>query len=219
MPIYKFDSRPEILNELDFKDQDQDGFQKFRILDIGCGEGDFINNLTSLGHETWGIEPVKKFANIAKSKVTNLISKPIEEAIIEVKDEYFDYIFFNDVIEHLVDPENILTLIKPKLKPNGLLVSSIPNVRYIDNLKNLLIKKDWEYTDSGILDESHLRFFTEKSILRMWDKLDYNVIKFLGINKMPNHKLHKFYNFMKLAGLNIDQEDILYLQFLSIVKK
>ena len=73
--------------------------------------------------------------------------------------------------------------IKKIMKDNGCLVASIPNVRYWVNLFRLLIEKDWKYREAGILDKTHLRFFTEKSIKRTLEKHDFVLEKFQGINR------------------------------------
>jgi 2-polyprenyl-3-methyl-5-hydroxy-6-metoxy-1,4-benzoquinol methylase len=203
---YYLGQRPEILTEF-LKINKQD---KLVALDIGCGKGGFLkslqDNINSV--ELWGVEP-----NIVKSdfEEINFINNSIEEALKELPDNYFDVIFMNDVIEHLADPEIILKEVKLKLKPNGYLVSSIPNVRFIKNLKHILINKDFKYEDSGIRDYTHLRFFTQKSINNMFNQLGLEIVLSKGINPFRS----------KLLGIPlsvINQKDIIYLQFLTICK-
>lgn len=213
MPIYNFDSRPEVFKELDLINH-----PPVNILDVGCGEGDFIMHFHEYNSNIWAIEPVEKFAKIASSKVNKLICQPVEEAIKELPDGYFDYIFFNDVLEHLYDPEEILLQIKSKLKPDGFIVTSIPNVRFFQNLKEVLVKQDWEYKDQGILDDTHIRFFTQKSILRMWDKLNFKIIKFKGINRMNFSPFNKFYMLLKILSKGKSNEDTRYLNFVTIMQ-
>lgn len=97
--------------------------------------------------------------------------------------QQFDCVVFNDVLEHLVDPWEALGASINLLSPSGCIVSSIPNVRYYKVLKQLLFKKDWRYVEAGILDRTHLRFFTEKSILRLFHTCGYRVDVIKGINK------------------------------------
>lgn len=87
----------------------------------------------------------------------------------------------NDVIEHMVDHDEFLQSVKKNLKKDAYLVGSIPNVRYIANLFEILIKKDWEYKNEGILDETHLRFFTEKSLKRTIKENGFAIEQFQGI--------------------------------------
>ena len=88
----------------------------------------------------------------------------------------------------MADEDWFLTTIKTKMKRKSIMVGSIPNVRYIDNLLHLIIRKDWRYLDSGILDRTHLRFFTEKSLKRCFDSNGYDVLSFYGINGFPKDK-------------------------------
>jgi hypothetical protein len=74
-------------------------------------------------------------------------------------------------------------MIKKKMKKDSCLIGSIPNVRYITNLIKLLVFKDWRYENLGILDKTHLRFFTQKSLIRMFHNNSFYIEKFSGINK------------------------------------
>ena len=94
----------------------------------------------------------------------------------------FDVVVCNDVIEHMADHDKFLRDIKGKLAFNGCLVGSVPNVRYFGNLFKLLAKKDWKYEDQGVLDRTHLRFFTEKSLSRTFCDNGYIVNELRGIN-------------------------------------
>lgn len=152
-----------------------------KVLEVGCGAGNFRKNLV-LKNEYWGIEPVEVVASHAMSQLDNVLIGSYENVYSQIPDNYFDLIICNDVIEHMVDYDYFFESIKSKMKKNGVLIASIPNVRYISNLFYLLIKKDWKYTDSGILDKLHLRFFTKKSILRIVIGNGWIVEKIFGIN-------------------------------------
>jgi hypothetical protein len=76
----------------------------------------------------------------------------------------------------------VLGDIKRTLSPGGYIVASIPNIRVYENMKRLLIRKEWEYTEHGIMDKRHLRFFTKKSIRRMFERCGYQIVTIEGIN-------------------------------------
>ena len=137
----------------------------FTVLEIGCGEGRFRDNLDQK-HEYWGVEPVESVARIAQRTLDKVFVGTYQELAEEIPNNYFDLVICNDVIEHMPDHDRFLQSIQEKLKRDGFLVGSVPNVRYIWNLWNLLVKKDWEYKDAGTLDRTHLRFFTKKSLTR-----------------------------------------------------
>ena len=80
----------------------------------------------------------------------------------------FDLILCLDVLEHLIDPWSVIKkLIYENLREGGTLIACIPNVRYYNVLLPLLLKKEWKYQETGVLDRTHLRFFTKKTILEL----------------------------------------------------
>jgi 2-polyprenyl-3-methyl-5-hydroxy-6-metoxy-1,4-benzoquinol methylase len=185
------------------------------ILDIGCGSGNFGNLLKERGENVnvWGVELNAKVAQLASKKLDKIIVGDIEKCIPEIPDSFFDCITFNDSLEHMIDPFNVLLKIKSKLTEKGVVVSSIPNVRYYNNLRDLLFYRQWEYVDDGILDRTHLRFFTDKSIVNMYNRLGYNIQLMQGINKSKKNKVRRL---VKLSFGWLD--DIQYLQFVTRAK-
>lgn len=152
-----------------------------RILEIGCGAGYFRENI-SFDCEYWGVEPVPAVAKEAERRLYRVLTGTFKQVFDELPDGYFDCVVCNDVIEHMGDEAEFLQLIKKKIKPGAFLVGSIPNVRHISNLKRLLIDRDWEYADGGILDRTHLRFFTQKSLARTFGANGYEICELQGIN-------------------------------------
>jgi trans-aconitate methyltransferase len=180
------------------------------FLDVGCGSGNFgamLKNRFS-GATVWGSELNSRIAAQAAEQLDKVIAGDINAAVAELPDKFFDCITFNDSLEHLADPFGLLAQIKSKLSDRGVVVSSIPNVRYFDNLRDLLFKKQWKYVDAGVLDRTHLRFFTQQSIIDMYQELGYRIEAMAGINRTGNKKARA------LARLSFGWlDDILYLQF------
>ena len=184
------------------------------ILDIGCSQGDFLKLVKEqTGAETWGIEVVTEIAEEAINKIDHVLVGKIEELINSIPNGYFDCISFNDVLEHLIEPIDVLKMMRFKLSENGIIIASIPNVRYFFNLRDLLIYKDWHYTDSGILDSTHIRFFTQKSMKRLFEEAGYIIIRQKGINKINSWKF-KLFNSLTFGFFT----DTKYLQFVCIAK-
>ena len=185
--------------------------QYSKVLEIGCGEGVFRQNL-SQDSEFWGVEPDRASAKVAAKKIETVLIGTYEEMYDDIPNDYFDLVICNDVIEHLVDHDVFFQSIKKKLTKDGCLVASIPNVRYIKNLNELLVKKDWEYKSDGILDRTHLRFFTEKSLRRTIIDNGFVVDKFMGINpyKKKGFGVRRFlYN----LAISLLGADLRYMQF------
>ena len=154
-----------------------------RILEVGCGEGQFGWRLKEgTQREVWGVEVVAAAARVAEQRLDKVLSGDISALIDDLPASYFDVVVFNDVLEHLIDPDDILARIKPHLSERGVVVSSIPNIRFFPTFYDLLVHGRWEYEESGILDRTHLRFFTIQSIRAMYERLGYEVLRHEGIN-------------------------------------
>lgn len=185
-----------------------------RILEVGCGEGVFSEMLKKkFSAEVWGIELDQKVALTAKNRLDKILCGNAEFLFKDLPHNYFDCIFFNDVLEHLIDPYSVLLKSKSILSRNGVVICSIPNVRYFDNLVKLMIKKQWKYEDEGTLDKTHYRFFTKNSILDMFDELDYEILKIDGIRPINGWKF-SLLNVLSLGYLG----DTKYLQYACTVK-
>jgi 2-polyprenyl-3-methyl-5-hydroxy-6-metoxy-1,4-benzoquinol methylase len=152
-----------------------------RVLEVGCGAGVFLSQLSARGAlETWGIDLISQSELIFQPDF--YLEGPIEDSISKLSAGAFDCIVLNDVLEHLVDPLNVLSHLTPLLSPNGRIVGSIPNVLHWSVLIALLVKRDWKYEDFGVLDKTHLRFFTRKSIVRMFEDAGLQIERMVGIN-------------------------------------
>jgi 2-polyprenyl-3-methyl-5-hydroxy-6-metoxy-1,4-benzoquinol methylase len=154
-----------------------------KLLDVGCGEGKFSGMIKQeRGIEAWGIEPDKNAAKKAGRVLDRVINSGFSGAAGRLPAGYFDCVVFNDILEHLQDPYSAVREIKSRIADNGVVVCSLPNVLHISVLRRLLWNKDWKYEDFGVLDITHLRFFTKKSMVRMFTEQGYEVISIKGIN-------------------------------------
>ena len=184
-------------------------------LEIGCSEGRFSTLIKERNNaEVWGVEMNSDASLVAEKVLHKVINKDFFAALPLLPLNYFDCIIFNDVLEHFTEPLDVLKEVKKHLNPEGVIVSSIPNVRFVGNLVDLLIKKDWEYKEEGgILDATHYRFFTKKSIIRLYNQAGFEVVKIKGINPTGSIKV-KLLNLLTFGFTN----DIQYLEFASVAK-
>lgn len=189
-----------------------------RVLEIGCGNGVFKQNLTHPPQEYWGIELDPYAAAVAEKSLTKVLVGDVFHSLSSVPDNYFDLVICNDVIEHLPSEVAFFNAIKPKMTSHGYLVGSIPNFRHVSNLYEILIQKDWEYKDAGLLDKTHLRFFTEKSLCRAFLAASFDIEEMVGINdiKVSTGRWNKKFQKMMVKVLG---QDTKYLQFGFRVKK
>ena len=185
-----------------------------RLLEVGCGEGNFAAAIkASRGCETWGADLSPTAAAIAAKRLDRVLCGDFASVLGQLPASCFDCVVFNDVLEHLSDPFSALVGIQTCLAPGGVVVASIPNVRHISAFKCYVMHADWKYEDVGVLDKTHLRFFTKKSIVRMFESLGYVLERIEGINASPSWKL-KVANALLLGALS----DVRYLQFACVAR-
>lgn len=117
-----------------------------RILEVGCGEGEFSANLkTERSVHVTGIEPFGAAARVASSRLDRPLEVDVNAGILELQGQQFDCIVCNDVLEHLVDPWDTLRRLRPLIAPGGALVASLPNMRFMPVLKDFVLKGEWRY--------------------------------------------------------------------------
>jgi SAM-dependent methyltransferase len=190
-----------------------------KVLEVGCGEGAFRKHFSD-DVEYVGVEPNAKSAKMASSVFSTVFVGTIESAECNLPNNYYELAVANDVIEHSVDHNEFLRIVRAKLKHKSHFIGSIPNIRSFESLYNLLIRKDWKYTESGVLDYTHLRYFTKLSLERTLEDAGFIDISVRPINKiLPNGKLR----FLKAIIINLLQlflgPDIGYAQLAFSCRK
>ena len=185
-----------------------------RVLEVGCGAGRFGAEVKrQLSAEVWGIELEPDIARQAATRLDEVRVGDAREEIQRLPSAHFDCVVMNDVLEHVVDPCSVIHDVRRTLTPNGVIVCSIPNVRYWRVLAGLLFDKDWRYATAGVLDATHLRFFTERSIRRMLHELDYEILELRGINETRKRKV-RLLRRLSFGWLS----DIVYLEHACIAR-
>lgn len=160
------------------------------VLDVGCSTGRFCAVIKRARPETtvWGIEPHTEAAEQARSHADHVITGLFPEDL-PADAPKFDAVFFNDVLEHLVDPWDILARTRPLLSGRGVVVASIPNARYWELLFELVFRRNFQYTEAGILDRTHLRFFTKSTMEQLFSSSGYEIELCQPINSATSWKV------------------------------
>jgi 2-polyprenyl-3-methyl-5-hydroxy-6-metoxy-1,4-benzoquinol methylase len=146
-----------------------------RLLEIGCGDGNFGRMMRARGHTVAGVELVPEAAERARQNLDEVVCGDVESMTLPWREASFDALIFADVLEHMVDPWRILGNLAKLLRPGGIAVASIPNVQNHRVVRDLLRGK-WEYTDSGLMDRGHMRFFTWREIVRLFNGAGLDVV-------------------------------------------
>lgn len=152
---------------IDMIQEEQDSC--FSVLEIGCGCG------TTLSHIKWqypnarvcGVELSEKAVALGRN-LAELMVGNIETMELPYIQQSFDYILCGDVLEHLHEPEKVIAKLRKYLKPSGKFIACIPNIANITVITPLLHGK-FVYKEAGLLDRTHIHFFTRKSIEELFD--------------------------------------------------
>lgn len=177
-----------------------------RVLEVGCAEGLLGESLKQQGlaAEVTGIELFPDAARVAETRLDRVICGDIESMDRDgmgLEPGSFDCIICGDVLEHLRDPWAVLSWLASRLKPGGKLIASIPNVRYWSVVFPLLFRGEWRYQSQGILDRTHLRFFTKTTAMQLLEQSGLTVTQSEPMLYRKIDRAGMFLSFGLLAGL------------------
>jgi SAM-dependent methyltransferase len=142
-----------------------------RVLEIGCGSGATLSYLKATGQAGWtaGVELFPEAAAEARQRLDYLVEGNIETMDLDLEPGSIDAILCLDVLEHLFDPWAVVRKLDRLLRPGGVLIASIPNVRHVQVLVPLLLRGRWDYVDAGLLDRTHVRFFVRSTAIDLME--------------------------------------------------
>ena len=147
-----------------------------KILEIGCSSGYFSEILRSHGMYVYGVEPFSTDAfnnNHVDSFYNGAVELFCAEKYRELQSS-FDVIVLGDVIEHLAEPESVLKSLSGFLKKDGVFVASVPNITH-KGIQNMIKDGQWIYQKYGLLDSTHIRFFSWRSLRELFIKVGFGV--------------------------------------------
>jgi O-antigen biosynthesis protein len=141
-----------------------------RVLDVGCATGDLARVLAERGCGVTGIEIDPEAARHAEKLCERVVVGDVEDLDLSemLRDEAFDVIVFGDTLEHFKNPLRTLDRLKPFLRSEGYMVASIPNVAH-GSVRLALMQGKFRYSSLGLLDNTHLRFFTRDSVEQLFE--------------------------------------------------
>jgi O-antigen biosynthesis protein len=149
-----------------------------RVLELGPATGYMTEMLRANGCSVVGIEIDPDMALSAERFCERVIVGDLDELDLETElaGEHFDVIVAADVLEHLKDPLGVLWRLRPLLSPEGFFVVSLPNVAHA-GVRLALLQGRFEYRELGLLDNTHLRFFTHDSVMKLFDQAELAVVE------------------------------------------
>ncbi|WP_137938077.1 glycosyltransferase [Chitinivorax sp. B] len=151
------------------------------VLDIGCAAGGTGRVLKQLypDAQVWGIETNRAAAEVAATRLDRVLVGKFEEFDLEregITKGSLDGVIVADVLEHMYNPWKVMETLRPYLSPRAQVIASIPNVRNLA-LMNDLANGHWKYEALGLLDITHIRFFTYKEVERFFRETGYRVVR------------------------------------------
>lgn len=197
----------------------KDKNESINVLDVGCGTGAtllYIKNLYKNAN-LYGIEIGKISSKIANA-YANVINEDIEQVNLQLQYEenFFDYIILGDILEHLENPWKLLKNLKLYLKKDGYILASIPNIMHISVIREI-INGSFTYQEAGILDKTHLRFFTLSEIYKLFDTANLQVEGAYHLQYyIPNPEEENL--IQKLCEITSEENRMQYLSVQYIVK-
>lgn len=148
-----------------------------RVLEVGSSSGYMTKEFAKAGCNVDVVESSGNAAKLAGKSARRVFVGSIEDQIVQqkIKDRY-DFIICADVLEHLIDPEKVLLFLKKKLREGGKIIISLPNIAFWDARMELL-KGKFDYQESGLMDKTHLRFYTYNGFIKTLKSLGFKIIQ------------------------------------------
>lgn len=191
-----------------------------QVLDLGCATGSLGLAIKQVypGARVVGVELMEEMAAVARTHLDEVHVGDIEAGglLDRLPQGTFDLIICADVLEHLRDPWETLRKLKKLLTPEGRLIASLPNVRHLDTLFHLVVLGNWPHRDRGIHDRTHLRFFTRRTMKKLFEDSGFAIDKIetnYRIIERP-HPLNSIARFLALPGI----AGFLAFQYLVVVR-
>ncbi len=214
-PEYYMNTRRELVEMIDHPKN-----SSIDVLEIGAGLGSTLARVQYLYPNAMvhGLEIVEKVADFA-SKYVDMRCCNIETFCFG-KDEKYDYVICGDVLEHLVDPYSVVNKIREVLKPGGCIIASIPNILNADVIYELL-HGNFTYQDAGILDRTHLRFFTQNEVVKLFEERGFKITRIIGSsNPAESTSAHKefFDKLLSIEGV-VDKSQFEVIQYMLCAEK
>lgn len=187
-----------------------------RLLEIGAGSCNTLvyakENLYA--SSVFGIElcTIEK-SNQENNLLDGLIIGDVEKITMPYEEKYFDVIICGDVLEHLQNPYEMVNKLRFFLKDNGVLIVSLPNFRKFSVLKTIFFDGNFKYTEAGILDKTHLRFFCKKNMINLFEDNEFKVLQIVS-NEQCN--LKRYFKSLRVNKLIVCFFKYIFEEFVTL---
>lgn len=190
-----------------------------KVLEVGAAYGETLFYLKQKGiaSEAVAVDLFEDKNNKQNYKqLDNFIFGNIEEIELNQYNNYFDLILLPDVLEHLIEPKQVLNKLKNYLKQDGQIMVSMPNIRHYSAINKIFFKGDFRYEESGIFDYTHMRFYCKKNIKELLETSGYEVVK--QQSSIKSYQGKSFSKIINLITFGLLEEFLSY-QYFFVIKK
>lgn len=174
------------------------------VLDVGCYEGALARELVRRGCVVTGVELDERAAGMARETCESVLVGDVEQMDLadELSGRRFDVGLFGDVLEHLKDPARVLRQVRGLLAPDGYVVLSVPNIAHA-SIRLMLLEGRFEYEEFGILDDTHLKYFTRDSIADLLESCGFFIEDIYWTDKpVPESRIREVLDPLGLSDLH-----------------
>ena len=196
-----------------------DSNKAINVLELGCAMGSTLNRIKRLWPyaNVQGIEYDKAVVRVAEN-MGDIIQGDVETMVIPYSKGQFDYIICADVLEHLRDPQGALKRFAPYLKNDGHFIISLPNIRHYAVIMMLALEGRFDYSADGILDATHLRFFTRDTAKEMIEGAGLSVVN-IQRNYNGHPEDNEYIATLRQSFDVHDPEELKVFQYYFVAKK
>ena len=185
--VYHNNGNEDLVKEINFYNK-----KNFKILDIGCGNGDIAKNIVLKSNLIDGITISSKEAGMAKTVMRNVLLHDLEKGLpLQKIDSEYDFIICSHVLEHICYPEMLLNDIYKLMHNESILIVCLPNIMHYKSRLELL-KGNFYYDQGGVWDSTHFKWYTYSTAIKLLEKNNFKLLKSYVSGQMPFGRLTKF---------------------------
>lgn len=213
-PTYSLNIRLSLLRYADIMKEN------LAVLDVGCAAGGTLMFVKEMNpsSKVYGIEMNEGSAKMA-GLFADVQAVDVEQAELQGWRGKFDVILAGDILEHLRNPWQAVRNLADCLDDGGRLIASIPNVMFVDVIANMLEGR-WQYMEQGILDKTHLRFFTRESVFTMMTEAGLHVTVLEPAYRVDNAEIREIVKSLeKIPYLQVKADELYVYQWLVVAEK
>jgi 2-polyprenyl-3-methyl-5-hydroxy-6-metoxy-1,4-benzoquinol methylase len=192
--------------------------QGLSILELGAGGGDTLMDLkrSGIASKVVGVELFELEDTFQKDPtIDKFIIGNIEDLDLNLEPSSFDAVIMGDILEHLLDPWGTIDKVSGLVRPGGIMIASIPNIRSREALKKIFVKGDFAYSKQGLFDKTHYRWFCKKNMIELMTPANFHLVSVTSNLEFKTGSGTRQFNRMTFRIF----EEFLSVQYITVSQK